>query len=82
MRFYRDDRPDLWEEPEPEFRDDRLRELVDGLPRRQRHLVSRVYFGGVPLKQAAEEIRLSPKDAKRQMEIGLGRLQRALREED
>ena len=82
MRFYRDDRADLWEEPEPEFRDDVLRELVDGLPRRQRHLVSRVFFGGVPLKQAADEINLSVKDAKRQMEIGMGRLRDALRKED
>lgn len=82
MRFLRDPDPDLWAVPEPEFRDDHLRELVDALPRRQQHLVSRVYFGGAPLETAAAEIRVSPALAKRLIDRALKELRGALQEED
>ena len=68
--------------PPSEFRDDRLRELVDGLPKKQRHMVSRVFFGGAHVKDAAAEIKLSPPTGRQLLENGLGRLRRALQEED
>jgi DNA-directed RNA polymerase specialized sigma24 family protein len=82
MRFLRDDRPELWEDPPPVFRDDHLRDLVDSLPKRQQHMVSRVYFGGASMEAAAAEIRISPLVAKRLLDRALGSLRRALQEED
>ena len=40
MRIERRDDMDTWAEEHPEERDEQLRELVDGLPLRERHLVS------------------------------------------
>ncbi len=82
MRIYREDQVDLWEDPPPVFRDDRLRELVDELPDKQCHMVSRVFFGGAPLKVAAAEIGVSPPTARQIMEDGIARLRDALSEED
>lgn len=82
MRFLRDPDPDLWANPEPEFRDDRLRELVDTLPRKQAHMVSRVYFGGASLEVASTEIRVTPVQGKRILERALEGLRNALSEED
>jgi DNA-directed RNA polymerase specialized sigma24 family protein len=82
VRIYRDDQADLWEEPPPVFRDDRLRELVDELPEKQCHVVSRVYFGGAPLKVAAAEIGVSPPTARQLLEDALWSLRDALSQED
>jgi DNA-directed RNA polymerase specialized sigma24 family protein len=82
VRIYREDQTDLWEDPPPVFRDDRLRELVDELPEKQCHLVSRVYFGGAALKTAAAEIGVSPPTARQILEDALGALRDALSQED
>ena len=83
MRFYRfDPQTRLYEEPEPEFRDDRLRELVDELPEKQQHMVSRVFFGQEHLKTAAEEIGVSPPTGRQILEDGLEALRHALQEEN
>ena len=58
MRIYRRDDFELDPEPEPPFRDNRLRELVDKLPKDQRHMVSRVFFGGATVTQAVSELDL------------------------
>lgn len=82
MKILRTDQMDNRESPEDVFRDDRLRELVDELPARQRHLVSRVFFGGDTLTQAASEINLDPLKAKVQLDKALEKLRRALQAED
>lgn len=82
MRILRTDQMDNREAPEEPFRDDRLRELVDALPARQRHLVSRVYFGGDTLTQAAAEIKLETPKAKALLTEALEKLRRALQTED
>jgi RNA polymerase sigma factor (sigma-70 family) len=82
VRIYRDDQTELWEQPPPPFRDDRLRDLVDALPERQWFVVSRVYFGGAPLKTVAEEMGVSPPTARQILTDALEELRRALQEED
>jgi DNA-directed RNA polymerase specialized sigma24 family protein len=82
MRWYRESDPDQWEDQGPPPRDERLRELVDQLPRRQQHLVSRVFFGGAHLTEAAAEIKMKPLVAGRLLERALEGLRRALQEED
>lgn len=82
MRIYRDNQVDLWPDVPPVFRDDRLRELVDELPERQAFVVSRVFFGGAPLKTVAAEIGVSPPTARTILESALGALRDALQEED
>lgn len=59
MRIYRRDDFELDEEPLPPPRDERLRELVDKLPRDQRHMVSRVFFGGATVTEAVAELKLT-----------------------
>lgn len=83
MQIYRfDPLTHLIEDPEPVFRDDRLRELVDELPERQAFIVSRVYFGGAPLKTAAAEIGVSPPTARQILEDALEGLREAMSQED
>lgn len=82
MKIFREDQPDLWEALPDEFRDDTLRELVDALPERQRHMVSRVFFGGAPLAWAAREIGVSPPTGRQILTEGLGVLRGALSEAD
>lgn len=83
MRFYRfDPLTHIYEEPEPEFRDDKIRELVDMLPKKQRHMVSRVFFGGEHVKTAAAEIKVSAPTGRQLLENGLERMRRAMSEED
>lgn len=82
MRQFLDDRTDLWEALPPEFRDDALRELVDALPEKHRHMVSRVFFGGAPLAHAAKEIGVSPPTARQFLIDALETLRGALSEED
>lgn len=55
-------------------RDDELRELVDALPATQRHLVSRVYFGGDPLRTAANETNVSIAVAERLLREALEKM--------
>jgi len=82
MRIERRDDMDTWAEEHPEERDEQLRELVDGLPLRERHLVSRVFFGGAPLAHAAEEIDVPTPIARELLTNALERLGRALQKED
>lgn len=82
MRWYREADPDQWESHDPPQQDEHLRELVDSLPRRQQHLVSRVFFGGAPLTEAAAELNIDTDRAKRLLEIALETLRCALSEED
>lgn len=73
---------DSRESPEEPFRDDNLRELVDGLTPHKRHLVSRVYFGGAFLTEAAAEIRIDINKAKALMAEALEELKHALQTMD
>ena len=82
MRWYRSNEPDLWAEPEPPFRDDRLRELVDGLPLDSRWMIERVYFGGASVTVAAKEITMSFDQGQRALKRGLGALRGELSKED
>lgn len=78
MRWWREGEPERWAEPEPVFRDDALRELVDSLPSRQRHMVSRVYFGGAHVTDAAAELRIDEAEARAILAKALDRLRRSL----
>lgn len=82
MRFLATDDLDLLETPEAVFRSERLRELVDSLPRLERHVISRVFFGGVDLQTAGDEVGLSKHRRKVVMARGLEALRKALLEED
>jgi DNA-directed RNA polymerase specialized sigma24 family protein len=70
------------EQPEPALRSEQLRELVDGLPKQHRHMVSRVYFGGAPVTDAAREIGVTQSVAKRLLREALEGLRGSLLEED
>lgn len=74
MRIYRVDDMDLREAQDPAEQDVELRRLVDWLPDAQRHLVSRTYFGGCFLSQAAREIGLPKRMARNQRDAGLAQL--------
>jgi DNA-directed RNA polymerase specialized sigma24 family protein len=82
MRFFSTEDLDLFEAPPSGVRIERLRELVDELPRLERHLVSRVFFGGADLQTAGEEVGLSKHRRKVVMERGLETLRKALLEEN
>ena len=59
----RDDMDELGNQPGT-FRLDILRELVDELPEKQKHIIERTFFGGAPLLEAAAELKVSPKHAR------------------
>lgn len=82
MRILRRDDMDTWERTSPDTRDDRLRELVDALPVKKRHLVSRVFFGGAPLAHAAAEIRMDVPEARTALTQALEVLYGSLQETD
>jgi DNA-directed RNA polymerase specialized sigma24 family protein len=83
MRWYLDNRTDLWEAQGEEFRDDALRDMVDELlTEEQTHLVSRVFFGGDYLATAAEEIGMSVVEARQEMAEAMEVLREALSQED
>jgi len=83
VQIYRfDPLTNLIENPEAEFRYERLRELADELPEKQAHVVSRVFFGGAPMKTAAAEIGVSAPTARQILEDALETLRNALQEED
>lgn len=82
MRIYRSNEPELWPEPEPVFRDDRLRELVDRLPPDSRWMVERVFFGGATVTEAAREAAVSFDMGQRALKRGLEALRGELSSED
>lgn len=78
IRWYRrDDMDDLESLTEP-HRHEVLRELVDGLAPKQRHVIERTFFGGAPLLQAAAEVGVSPKHARELRAAALARLRELL----
>lgn len=81
MRFYRSDEPELWEEPEPVFRDDRIRELVDKLPKDVRRMIEAVYFAGMSPTQAARSLGVSFDKGQRLTRRGLEALRAGLQSE-
>ncbi len=62
--------------PEPVFRSDALREHVDKLPKVQKHIIERCYFGGADLLSAAAEIGISGKQARDARTKGLETLKK------
>lgn len=60
-----------WRSIEEPFRSEEIREAVDKLPRKQRHMIERVYFGGEFVSHAAAEIGLSEARGKTALEKGL-----------
>jgi DNA-directed RNA polymerase specialized sigma24 family protein len=65
MRWYRTDQMDELPAPPAPFRADKLRDAVDRLPKIQRHLIERTFFGGQPLQMAADELGLEIRRARR-----------------
>lgn len=82
MRWYRSAEPELWANPEPVFRDDLVRELVDGLPSDSRWMIERVFFGGASVTEASSEIEMSFDQGQRALKRGLGVLREKLPKED
>lgn len=68
-------------EGEP-FRCDQLRELVDRLPERQKHIIERLFFGGADLLSVAAEIGISPKRARELRAEAFESLRAAVLEDD
>lgn len=64
IRWYRRDDMDDMAGLGGEFRLDILREFVDGLPDKQRHIIERTFFGGAPIQTAATELKVSTKHAR------------------
>jgi DNA-directed RNA polymerase specialized sigma24 family protein len=81
MIWYRRDDLDLLPQPEPEFRSDELREHVDNLPLEEKHLVERVFFGGIPMAEAAREAGMSQPRAKELMRRAFATLRSAVLED-
>lgn len=65
IRMYRSDKLDELATPEPEFRDDRLRELVDRLPKRHRRVIEGMFFGSLTINEVALDLGVSGLVAKR-----------------
>lgn len=71
-----------WRNEEAAFRSEALREAVDALPARQRHMIERVFFGGEYVSHAAAEIGLKEAPGKAALEKGLVALREYLSQED
>lgn len=63
-----------WRNVETPFRSEEIREAVDALPPRQRHMIERHFFGGEFVNYAAAEIGLTPAEGKGALEKGLAAL--------
>jgi DNA-directed RNA polymerase specialized sigma24 family protein len=82
MRFYRVEDMDIYESKDAVLRSDEIREMVDALPKKQRHMVERVYFGGSHVQSAGAEIGLSPSNAQLALSLGLEALRGSLSPQD
>ena len=82
MRYFRVGEMDVYPSDDPPPRDDPLRELVDALPKAERHVIERTYFGQEHLTAAGAEIGLSPDQAKTVRDRALEVLRARLQEED
>lgn len=80
IRFLRVEDPDLWAAREDVPRDERLRELVDALPEREKHMIERTFFGGATLTLASAELGLSRSTGARILREGMQRLEEWLRD--
>jgi DNA-directed RNA polymerase specialized sigma24 family protein len=81
MRWARWADMDVNEAPEAPFRDDHLRELVDQLPELQCELLSRHFFGGVSVAEAARELGLTTRQAREELTRALDHLRDLLSSE-
>jgi DNA-directed RNA polymerase specialized sigma24 family protein len=79
--WYRRDDLDELPTSEPPFRSDRLRELVDQLPKNQRHVISRCFFGGEQLAAVARELGITERRAGVYRDRALERLKEAVLED-
>jgi DNA-directed RNA polymerase specialized sigma24 family protein len=79
-RFDRRPDMDLWEEPEPEVRDEALREAVDDLPEDERLVVSRLFFGAdnPSLQLLSRELGISIDKVKARRDRGLDAIRHLL----
>jgi DNA-directed RNA polymerase specialized sigma24 family protein len=78
IRWERRDDMDAREAPAAEFRSELLRELVDKLPAKQRHMVGRTIFGGASMIQAAKEIGEGKRSAEKLYDQGIATIRKAL----
>lgn len=78
LRMYRTDKLDELASPDAPFRDDRLRELVDALPKNQRTVIERTFFGVATINEVAEELNVSGKTARSLRALALESLKEAL----
>lgn len=81
MIWYRRDDLDDLPAGAPEFRSERLRELVDQLPELERHIIERHFFGGEHLAEAGREVGATPKQAADARDRALARLSAAVLED-
>lgn len=78
VRFYRSDQMDTYpSEDEPE-RLEHVREAVDELPEPEQYLISRIFFGGCTVAEAARELDMPDTEARRYIAEGLGELRAVL----
>lgn len=81
VRFLRDGEMDLRQNVEPPPRDELVREAVDQLPKHERHVIERYYFGGATMMEITEEMRVKdPKLTRRWRKDGLTHLAEILLE--
>jgi len=63
---------------QPPERSELLRELVDQLPPKERHVIERTFFGGATLTLAASELKVSSKYARLLRRRGIEQLRRLM----
>lgn len=64
IRWFRQEDMDLFPSQDEAGRMDDLREMVDNLPPKERHIIERFFFGGATLCQIADELKVSQKHAR------------------
>jgi len=74
MRWYVSPCIDELPSPEVGAQQEYLREMVDDLPPKQRHMIERVFFGGASVTAAGAELGLAAVRAKTHYEKGLATL--------
>lgn len=76
MRFWRVDNHSIdatYESAIPPVRSELLREIVDHLPVRERHMVERVVFGSEHAAVAGRELGLDPSESRQLLALALDR---------
>lgn len=82
MRFFRVEDMDIYESKDAVLHSDEIRNMVDALPKKQRHMVERVFFGGEHIQTAGAEIGLSPSNSQLALAKGLESLRGSLSPQD